>query len=148
LACSGPVRQIALPRLLAGSDISTYLQDLDDVRAPIQLYLDGSSGDLVKLKQAFHPDARMFGHVGQMDTCIPVGACFDLVQAQPGMAGSNYKATVQHVDLTGDAGVAVLVETDYLGCDFVDCFSVARIAERWQLTNKTDAHTGWQLAAR
>ena len=42
----------------------------------------------------------------------------------------------------GDAGVAVLVETDYLGCDFVDYFSVARIDGRWQITNKTYAHTG------
>ena len=29
--------------------------------------------------------------------------------------------------LVGDAGVAVLVETDYFGCDFVDFFTVARI---------------------
>jgi hypothetical protein len=90
----------------------------------------------------------MFGHVGQMDTYIPICAFFDVVQAQPGMAGSNYKATVQQVDLTGDAGMPVLVETDYLGCDFVGYFSLARIAGRWQIANKTCAHTGWQLAAR
>jgi hypothetical protein len=45
--------------------MSTYLQDLDDVRALLQLYIDGSNGDVAKLKQAFHPDARMFGHIGR-----------------------------------------------------------------------------------
>ena len=37
------------------------------------------------------------------------------------------------------------VETDYLGCDFVDYFSVARIDGRWQITNKTYAYTGGPL---
>jgi hypothetical protein len=32
----------------------------------------------------------------------------------------------------------------YLGCDFVDYFSVARISGRWQITNNTYAHTGGQ----
>jgi hypothetical protein len=36
------------------------------------------------------------------------------------MVGPKYKAMVRNIDSTGDAGVAVLVETDYLGCDFVD----------------------------
>lgn len=126
----------------------TYLQDLDDVRALIQLYIDGSNGDVAKLKKAFHPDAHMFGHIGAMNTYIPITGFFDMVQAQPGMAGPNYKATVRNIDLTGDAGVAVLVETDYLGCDFVDYFSVARMDGRWQITNKTYAHTGGQPPSR
>ena len=126
----------------------TYLQDLDDVRALIQLYIDGSNGDVAQLKKAFHPDAHMFGHIGPMNTYIPISGFFDMVQAQPGMAGPNYKATVRNIDLTGDAGVAVLVETDYLGCDFVDYFSVARMDGRWQITNKTYAHTGGQPPAR
>ena len=53
-------------------------------------------------------------------------------------------AYVRNNALAGDAGVAVLVETDYMGCDFVDYFSVARIGGRWQITNKTYAHTGGQ----
>ena len=47
----------------------------------------------------------------------------------------------------GDAGVAVLVETDYFGCDFVDFFTVARIDGRWWITNKTYAHTGGEPPA-
>lgn len=58
------------------------------------------------------------------------------------MAGPNHKAIIRTIDLTGDAGVAVLSETDFLGCDFVDCFAVARIDGRWQITHKTYDHTG------
>ncbi len=42
----------------------------------------------------------------------------------------------------------MLVEADYLGCDFVDYFSVERIDGRWQITNKTFAHTTGHPQAR
>ena len=122
--------------------MSTHIQDLNDVRSLIQLYIDGANGDVAKLKQAFHQDARMFGHIGPMNTYVPITDFFAYVEALPGMAGSGYQAIVRSIDLVGDAGVAVLVETDYMGCDFVDYFSVARIDGRWQITNKTYAHTG------
>jgi hypothetical protein len=122
--------------------MSDHLQDLADVRAIIQLYIDGSNGDVDKLKQAFHPDARMMGHIGAVDTYVPITDFFKMVEKRPGMAGPGYKAFVRSIDLSGDAGVAVLVETDYMGCDFVDYFSVARVGGRWMITNKTYAHTG------
>jgi hypothetical protein len=122
--------------------MSSIHDDLAEVTALVQLYIDGANGDVAKLRQAFHPDARMFGHIGEMDTYIAITDFFAMVEAQPGMAGPNYRAAIRSIDLAGDAGVAVLVETDYLGCDFVDYFSVARIAGRWQITNKTYAHVG------
>lgn len=119
-----------------------HIADLDAVTELIGLYIDGANGDVAKLEKAFHPDAHMMGHIGSMDTYVPIGEFFEMVRAQPGMAGPNYKAVIQSIDLTGDAGVAVLAETDYLGCDFVDYFSVARIDGEWKITNKTYAHTG------
>ena len=124
-----------------------HLQDIADVRAVVQLYIDGASGDAAKLKEAFHPDARMFGHVGDMETYIPIGDFIGMVEASPSMAGPNYAPTSAPSTCIGDAGVAVLVEHDYLGCDFVDYFTVARIDGRWWITNKTYAHTGGSLPA-
>jgi len=127
--------------------VSDYVQDLEDVRAVIQLYIDGANGDADKLRQAFHVDARMAGHIGPMDTYVPISDFIGMVEAQPGMAGPAYRAVVRSIDVTGDAGVAVLAESDYFGCDFVDYFTVARIDGRWQITNKTYAHTGGEPPA-
>jgi len=121
---------------------TAHIQDLNDVRELIQLYIDGSNGDGDKMRQAFHPDAHMFGHIGPMDTYEPMTDFIAFVEASPGMAGPGYRADIRSIDVIGDAGVAVLVETDYLGCDFVDYFTVARIDGRWWITNKTYAHTG------
>ena len=80
------------------------LQDLADVRSLIQLYIDGSNGDGDKMRQAFHPDAHMFGHIGPMDTYEPITDFTALVEKQPGLAGPNYRADVRTIDLVGDAG--------------------------------------------
>ena len=66
--------------------MKSHLQDLEAVRALIQLYIDGANGDVAKLKQAFHPDARMMGQIGPTDTYIPIVDFFAMVERQPGMA--------------------------------------------------------------
>ena len=88
------------------------IQDIADVRALVQLYIDGSNGDGDKMRRAFHPDAHMFGHIGPMETYEPITEFTKLVEEQPGLAGPNYRADIRSVDLVGDAGVAVLVESD------------------------------------
>lgn len=85
----------------------------------------------------------MAGHIGELvSDNEPINDFIELIHATPGLAGPDYQAFVRSIDLDGDAGVAVLVESDYYGCNFVDYFSVARFDGRWQITNKTYAHTG------
>lgn len=122
--------------------MSQEIEDLQAVTELIGLYVDGANGDVEKLRQAFHKDAHMMGHIGEMGTYFPIAEFFGMIEAQPGLAGPNYTSIIRSIDISGDAGVAVLAETDYMGCDFVDYFSVARIDDRWQITNKTYAHTG------
>jgi hypothetical protein len=123
--------------------MANNIKDYEDVRSLIQLYIDGSNGDAVKLRAAFHPQARMAGHIGDLvSDNEPINDFITLIEATPGLAGPGYRAYVRSIDLDGDAGVAVLVESDYYNCDFVDYFSVARLDGRWQITNKTYAHTG------
>jgi hypothetical protein len=125
------------------------IDDLEAVRKLIQLYIDGSNGDTAKLKEAFHRDARMFGHLGATPTTSgPITEFIDWIGKNPGNAGRNYVAYVRSIDVAGDAGVAVLVETDYLGHDFVDYFSVARIDGVWKITNKTYADMGLSANSR
>jgi hypothetical protein len=121
-------------------------QDHVDVARVVQLYIDGASGDVGKLEEAFHADARMFGHVGDVHTYVPIGEFFKIVANSAGhLAGPNYSSSIRSIEVVGDAAVAILEEKDYMGCDFVDFFSLARIDGRWQIVNKTYAHTGGSL---
>lgn len=123
--------------------MSTNVKDFDDVRAVIQLYVDGSNGDVEKLQRAFHPAARMAGRFGaELDDNSPIADYISWVAAQPGLAGPGARSVVRTIDLSGDAGMVVLLQSDFAGCDFVDYLSVARLDGRWQITNKTYAHVG------
>jgi len=129
--------------------MSQYQEDLVEVRALIELYVDGANGDSEKLRRAFHPDATMTGHIGDgEDRFTPISGFMSMVDANPGAAGPNYQASIRSIDVTGDAGIAVLVEFDFFGCDFVDYFTLARLDGRWQIINKTYACTGGQPPGR
>ena len=122
------------------------LDDLEAITQVVQLYIDGAGGDVAKLRAAFHDDARMFGHIGPVEHAMPIGGFIDMVAgAKRSFAGPKYRAKIVSIHVTGDAGMAVLAEQDYLGCDFIDYFSVARIGGAWKIVNKTYAHTGGQL---
>lgn len=97
-----------------------YMSASAEVEQPMQLYIDGANGDVEKLRKAFHPTATMMGHIRLMETYVPNAEFFSTIECQPGAAGPNHQAKVRTIDLTGDAGVAVLAETDDVGCDFVD----------------------------
>jgi len=115
----------------------------NEVREVVQMYVEGADGDVSKLREAFHPDATMTGAIASgRDTFTPIGAFIDMVGRNPGLAGPRYSAEVRSIDVTGDVGFAVLVETDYFGCDFVDYFTLSRLDGSWKIIAKTYAHTG------
>lgn len=122
------------------------LDDIEAVRSLIDDYVTGANGDADRLRNAFHPTATMAGHVGDLEEYVPIEEFVSYVAEHPGLAGPEYRAVVRSIDLVGDAGVAVLVEHDYMGCDFVNFFAVARVRDRWMITNKTYAHTAGELS--
>ncbi len=128
--------------------MTQVIDDLDEITRVVQLYIDGANGDVAKLEEAFHPSAWMFGHIGPMVTNIPIQDFVKMIADSPGLAGPSYRAVISGIDLHGDAAVATLTEQDFMGCDFVDFFSLARIDGAWKIVNKTYAHTGGQPPSR
>jgi hypothetical protein len=123
--------------------MSNDVRDFDDVRAVVQLYVDGNNSDVEKLQRAFHPAARMAGRFGaEVDDNVPVADYISWVAAQPVLAGPEFRSVVRTMDLSGDAGMVVLLPSDWAEADFVNYLSVARFDGRWQITNKTYAHVG------
>ncbi len=111
-------------------------EDISGIRACVQKYIDGSArGDADLLADAFHPDARMYGHFGGDFMSVPIEEFFNVAK-ESGPAGKDYKAVVQSVALEGTAAVATLVEENYLAHDFVDYFSLIKVEGEWKIVNK------------
>lgn len=124
-------------------DIIRKLDETAAVRAVMQLYIDGAAGDIDKLQTAFHPDAYMFGHVGDMRRDMPISQFIAGVgKAEKPLIGPNYRADLSAITVAGNAAVATLVEQDYRGCEFFNFFTLARIDETWLIVTKTYSSTG------
>jgi hypothetical protein len=124
------------------------VREYDEVSRVVQLFLDGEAkGDAAKLQEAAHPDARMFGSVGDDRYDMPIAEFIELAVKEPGDTG-NHRARILSVLQTGDAAVAQVAEEGYWGSlSFVDYFQLARIEGTWKVVSKLFAHTGGNVPA-
>jgi hypothetical protein len=117
--------------------------DYDAICRVAQLCTEGeATGDVAKLREAFHADARMFGSLAGTRYDVPIAELFALAESAPADTG-NYRSRVLSVQQTGDAAVAVVAEEGYWGSvSFIDYLLLARVDGAWKIVCKLFAHTG------
>ena len=126
----------------SGTDATTVVDEYDAIRTTVQMCLDGeATGDVDKLRAAFHPDARMFGSLAGQRYDVPITELFDLAASAPADTG-RYRSRILSVQQTGDAAFATVAEEGYWGTvSFVDYLSLAKIDGQWTIVNKLFVHT-------
>ena len=122
------------------------VDDYDAIHRVLELCTEGEAkGDVAKLREAFHEDARMFGSLSGERYDVPIAELFELAQSAPADTG-NYRSRVLSVQQTGDAAVGVVAEEGYWGTvSFIDYFQLARIDGDWKIVSKLFVHTGGEL---
>ena len=96
--------------LLVGGSGSVVLgigggDEYDAIRTTVQMCLDGeATGDVDKLRAAFHPDARMFGSLARQRYDVPITEPFDLAASAPADTG-RYRSRILSIQQTGDAAI-------------------------------------------
>jgi hypothetical protein len=131
-----------------GIGTADAVREYDEVSRVVQLFLDGEAkGDAARLKEAAHPDARMFGSVAGTRYDMPITEFIELAVQEPGDTG-NHRARILSVLQTGDAAIAQVAEEGYWGTlSFIDYFQLARIEGTWKVVSKLFAHTGGDMPA-
>ncbi|MCA1730639.1 MAG: nuclear transport factor 2 family protein [Actinobacteria bacterium] len=119
------------------------VDDYDAIHRVLELCTEGEAkGDVAKLREAFHEEARMFGSLAGERYDVPIEELFELAQSAPADTG-NYRSRVLSVQQTGDAAVGVVAEEGYWGTvSFIDYFQLARIEGEWKIVSKLFEHTG------
>ena len=108
------------------------------VRETIQIYFDSmfeSKAD--KVRQAFHPSARISGDTPQGFFEMTVDDFASFVEAQPAAsdAGEIPFLEVLSLDVHGQTAVA-RVRDDYIGHRYLDTLSFVKTDDRWSIYNK------------
>jgi hypothetical protein len=122
---------------------ASVVSDYDAISRVLQLCTEGEAkGDVAKLREAFHKDARMFGSLAGERYDVPIEELFALAESEPADTG-DYRSRVLSVQQTGDAAVGVVAEENYWGTvSFIDYFLLARFEGTWKIVCKLFAHTG------
>ena len=122
-------------------------KDLEEVTRLINLYIEGAGkGNADKLNEAFHSSARWFGTMGGVDYDVDKAGFVALMVESPGDAG-QMKATITDIQIDGTVAVATVKEEGFWGTlSFTNYFTLSVLDGRWQITNKTFAHTGGEHA--
>jgi hypothetical protein len=110
----------------------------------VDLYVEGMrNGDGAKLREAFHPQAWMFGSLAGTRYDEPIGELIGMVDGHSVDVDGSYQASVVSVEQVGDVAFAELEEEGCWGTvSFTDFFTLAQIDGAWTIVNKTFAHTG------
>jgi len=124
--------------------MATTAQETDQITRAVNLYVEGCrDGDAAKLREAFHPDARMWGSMAGERYDEPISELIAMLDGKPVDVDGSFKTQVTSVEQTDDAASVTLTEDGFWGTvSFVDLFSLARIDGRWKIVNKTFVHTG------
>lgn len=114
------------------------LEDVAAARAVIDLYVQGSSGDAELLKSIFHEDALMNGYFqGQLMVGSPEPFFDEVAKMDPAQPNPGYRGEIESVDVAGEVATVKLVETDFMGSDFIDFFHLIRVDGKWKIISKT-----------
>ena len=83
-------------------------QEKVEINLAVDLYIEGMrTGDAAKLREAFHPQAWMFGSMAGTRYDEPIGELIALVDGQPVDVEGSYKARVTSIEHVGDAAFAI-----------------------------------------
>jgi hypothetical protein len=136
-------QQVAIP------ERTEQIDEYDAIARVLGLYMDGSArGEVSKLEEAFHTDARMFGSLGGQRFDVPIQTLFEITAHGPADTAGRYRGRILSITQVGDAAMAAVAEDGFWGSvSFVDFFTLSKIDGRWQIVNKTFAHTGGEPPA-
>ena len=129
--------------------MATTAQDTDQITRAVDLYIEGvRDGDAAKLREAFHPDAHMWGSLAGQRFDEPIAELIAMVDGKPVDVDGSFHAHVSSVEQTDDVALVTLSEQGFWGTvSFVDFFALARIDGTWKIVNKTFVHTGGEPPA-
>jgi hypothetical protein len=121
--------------------MNATMTDAEQIAEKINGYVLGcATGDGVHLKGAFHPDARMSGHVGPDRYDEPIFGGLDAAVAE--QPAGEYDTKILSIDISGDAAAVKLAESRFWDQDFVNFFLLSRIDGDWHIVAKSFDHVG------
>lgn len=113
----------------------TSLSEYDAITKTVQNYINGGkTGRTADMKLAFHPDATIFGYIGQDLFAGPIQRLFDW-NDQNG-AATELEGRITSIDLVETVATVRLELDNWAGHRFTDFFTLLKVDGEWKIMNK------------
>lgn len=107
----------------------------DAITTTIQRYVDGGrSGRGADMKDAFHPDATIFGYIGPDLFAGPIQKLFDW-NDENGPA-TDLQSRISGIDIMGSIATVRLELNNWTGHKFTDMFTLLKTDGEWKIISK------------
>ena len=113
--------------------------DVAAIRDVLTHYAEGlRTGDVDRLREAFHPQSLMAGYLGATPMVVPIQGLYDFVagHAAPSVSGEPNETHVTAVRVSNATATAEVRETAYMGHDFTTSFQLLKLDGHWWITAK------------
>ena len=109
--------------------------ECDAIAQAVQHYIDGAiSGRGDDMKPGFHPQATIFGYVGDDLLAGPIQQLYDWNDANG--PASELQARIANIDITGTVATVRLELENWTGNRFTDLFTLLKVDGTWKIMNK------------
>ena len=114
---------------------TSTVSEYDAIAETVRRYVDGGrSGRSEEMKAAFHPDATIFGYIGDDLFGGPIQKLFDW-NDQNGPA-TGLQARLASIDIIGTVATARLELDNWTGHKFTDMFTLLKTDGEWRIISK------------
>lgn len=115
--------------------MTNHLSDYEAIAHQIKQYVNGGrSGRGDDMKPAFHPNATIFGYIGEDLFAGPIQGLFDWID-QNG-AAPELQYWIASIDLADSIATVRLELDNWTGHRFTDMFTLLKVEGEWKIMNK------------
>lgn len=117
------------------SHTPTGLIEYDAISKTVLNYINGGkTGRTADMKLAFHPDATIFGYIGNDLFAGPIQGLFDW-NDQNG-AATELEGRITSIDIVETVATVRLELDNWTGHRFTDMFTMLKVDGEWKIMNK------------
>lgn len=111
------------------------LSEYEAITSVVEKYIEGGrTGETAKMKEAFHPEASIFGYVGAELFAGPIQQLFDW-NDQNG-AAAELQGRIVSIDIIETVATVRLELENWTGHRFTDLFTLLKVDGQWLIMNK------------
>jgi hypothetical protein len=106
----------------------------------INKYAEGChNGDIALLREAFHPNAMMYGSSGEQTIVAPIEGLYSFIEASepPVKTGEPHQCFISSIQYEGGAANVEMIQESGYGHDYTNYFQLVKVEGNWLIVSKT-----------